>query len=113
MKKLELHWQILIALVLAGLLGAFFDEGSRPLGLPLYSVLSFIGDLFLRALKMLVMPLIVASIIAGVAGVGTQAGVGRLGLKTGLYYLASSFVAIVTGLVLVTAISPGIVGLVS
>lgn len=107
--KLELHWQILIALGLAGLMGALFDERSRLMGIELTSILGFFGELFLRALKMLVLPLIMASIITGVASVGAGAGVGRLGLKTGAFYLLSSLVAIVIGLVSVVTIRPGVV----
>lgn len=107
--RLQLHWQILIALVLAALLGAFFDERTEVFGVALVQVLGFLGDIFLRALKMLVLPLIMASIITGVAGVGQHAGLGRLGLRTGLFYLASSFAAIIVGLFMVTTIKPGII----
>ena len=109
MRKLELHWQILIALVLAMVLGVIFDEKASLFGVSLVAVLGFVGDLFLQALKMLVLPLIMASIITGVAGVGDHEGVGRLGLRTALYYFASSLVAILIGLTLVVVIQPGIV----
>lgn len=110
MKKLALHWQILIGLLLAVLLGVFFDEGTEVFGVPLTLALGFLGDLFLRALKMLVIPLIVSSVIVGIAKVGDRSGVGRLGLKTLLYYVSTSLVAIVTGLLLVVAVEPGVVG---
>lgn len=109
MKKLELHYQILIALVLAVILGGIFDESSSVFGVPLTSALEFLGDLFLRALKMLVLPLIMASIITGVTSVGDGGHVGRLGLKTGVFYLLSSLVAILVGVLLVVTIQPGIV----
>ncbi len=109
MRKLALHWQILIGLALAVVLGFFFDEDSVVLGVRPYDVLAFFGDLFLRALKMLVMPLIAASIISGIASVGDTEGFGRLGLKTALYYMASSLVAIVIGLLVVDSIQPGII----
>ncbi len=108
-KKLELHWQILLALFLAMSLGAVFDEKTSLFGVSLMSVLAFAGDLFLRALKMLVLPLIMASIITGVAGVGNQEGVGRLGRRTAFYYLVSSLVAIIIGLAFVVLIQPGVV----
>lgn len=107
MKKLELHYQILIALGAAVLLGALFDESSSVFGVPLVSVLGFIGDFFLRALKMLVVPLIVSSVITGVASVGDHEGMGRLGLKTATYYLATSLVAVVVGIVFVELLEPG------
>lgn len=108
-KKLELHWQILIALGLAGLVGGLFDEGTQIFGIELTRVLGFVGEIFLRSLKMLVVPLVMASIITGVASVGTSAGVGRLGLVTGIFYLLTSTAAILIGLLMVVTIRPGVV----
>jgi proton glutamate symport protein len=109
LKKLELHWQILIALGLAVSLGVFFDEQTVTAGVHLSQVLGFVGDLFLRDLNMLVLPLILASIITGVAGVGQGQGMGRLGFLTNTYYLLSSLLAIFIGLGLVVLIQPGFV----
>jgi Na+/H+-dicarboxylate symporter len=58
---------------------------------------------------MLIVPLIMASIITGVAGVGTGDGFGRLGIKTLVYYMTTSLLAILTGLFFVNLIAPGIV----
>jgi proton glutamate symport protein len=96
----QLHWQIAISMLLAipyGLLTG--PAGAEAVG--------WLGDLFLRLLKMLVVPLIAFSIIAGVTGVGNLKGVGRLGLKTVIYYLGTSTLAIVTGLLLANLIHPG------
>lgn len=79
------------------------------LGLRFYDVYTFLGTLFLNALKMLIVPLILSSIITGVAGAGDSGAVGRLGGKTLLYYLCTSLFAILVGLLLVNLISPGIV----
>ncbi|MFT7618650.1 MAG: proton glutamate symport protein [Planctomycetota bacterium] len=68
---------------------------------------SFFADIFLRLLKMLIVPMILTSIITGVVGLGSGADLKRLGSKTFLYYIATSMVAIVTGLVLVNLIRPG------
>ncbi len=106
--KLALHWQILIALLLAVIVGLSADAETRLLGVPLLDACSFVGDLFLRGLRMLVVPLILSSIIAAMGSLGKTDGLGRLGLKTGLYYAASSLVAIVVGLVAVTTFEPGI-----
>lgn len=65
------------------------------------------GDLFLRALKMIIVPLILSSIISGVTNIGNAENLGRLGLKTISYYITTSIFAIVTGLVLVNLIRPG------
>jgi Na+/H+-dicarboxylate symporter len=69
---------------------------------------SWMGVLFMRALKMLIIPLILSSIVSGVAGIGSASGLGRLTLKTMGYYITSSLVAIVTGLILVNVLKPGI-----
>ena len=99
MRRLALHWQILIALVAGGLAGWVFGESIRHL--------EFMGTLFLKALKMVIVPLIATSIISGLAGIGTAANVGRLGVKTLLYYVSTSLMAILTGLLLVNLIEPG------
>ncbi|MFC0875155.1 dicarboxylate/amino acid:cation symporter [Saccharicrinis sp. FJH2] len=100
MKKLALHWQILIALVLAVLFGIFLPEQV--------SYISWMGDVFLRGLKMVIIPLILSSIITGVAGIGNSSNLGRVGAKTMGYYLLTSTIAIVTGLLLVNIIKPGV-----
>lgn len=70
--------------------------------------LRFLADLFLRALKMIIVPLVVASIISGIAGMKSLDGFARMGLKTWAYYLLSGLVAVAVGLVLVNLIRPGL-----
>lgn len=106
MFKIALHWQVLIALALAFIVGISLGEGTQ-FGLPLIPIYTFVGTLFLNALKMLIVPLVATSIITGIAGIGNVEGFGRLGLKTMGYYLLTSFLAIVLGLVLVNVIGPG------
>jgi len=65
-------------------------------------------DLFLRLLKMIVAPLVLFSIMAGVAGVADPSRLGRLGVRTFVYYVATSLLAILTGLALVNVIRPGV-----
>jgi len=109
MIKLKLHWQILIALLLAVLAGSLAGTESTLFGVRLYAVFDFIGTLFLNALKMLIVPLVMSSIIVGIAGIGSGGAFGRLGLKTLLYYLATSLFAILVGLVIVNLVAPGLV----
>lgn len=106
--KIALHWQILIALILAALLGSWAGTDKAVFGVQWVSVFTFIGTLFLNALKMIVVPLVVSAIISGVANVGSQGGFGRLGMKTIGYYLMTSSIAIVVGLTLVNLIHPGV-----
>jgi len=100
MKKLELHWQILIALVLAILYGFVLTDYVYLVG--------WMGVIFLRALKMIIIPLIFSSIITGVASIGNAENLGRLGAKTFVYYLTTTVLAILTGLVFVNIIKPGV-----
>ncbi len=109
MFKLKLHWQILISLGLAVVAGIITGKEASIFGITYFSIYSFIGTMFLNALKMIIVPLIVSSIIVGVAGVGGSKGLGRLGGRTILYYMTTSLFAILIGLVLVNMIEPGIV----
>ncbi|PKO99888.1 MAG: dicarboxylate/amino acid:cation symporter [Bacteroidetes bacterium HGW-Bacteroidetes-9] len=99
MKKPELHWQILIALI-AGIVFAVYFH-------PYVSWVSWMGTLFLQLLKMVIIPLIFSSIVSGVGGIGSPENLGRLGLKTVLYYFFTSLMAILVGLLLVNTLSPG------
>jgi len=105
--RLALHWQILIALVLAVLVSALLDPATTLLGISLNSVFNFVGTLFLNALKMLIVPLIMSSIIVGMMEIQPDA-LGRLGYKTLIYYAASSLAAILIGLLVVNMLQPGI-----
>jgi len=66
-----------------------------------------IGDLFLRLLQMLVVPLIISSLITGVTGMGDLRTLGSIGGRAIAFYLSTSFLAIVTGIVMVNIIRPG------
>jgi len=109
MFKLKLHWQIAIALVLAVIAGSITGETMGIAGVTFYDVYVFIGTMFLNALKMLIVPLIVSSIIIGIAGMGSHNTLGRMGTKTILYYAFTSLIAILIGLVVVNIISPGVI----
>ena len=100
MNKFALHWQILIALLLAVLTGIFLPSATK--------YLNWMGEMFLNALKMVVIPLIFSSIVSGVIKMGESKSFGRLGLKTFSYYILTSVFAILTGLLLVNLIKPGV-----
>ena len=97
--KIKLHWQILIALIIAVVFG-YFVPGWVP-------YISWMGVVFLRALNMVVVPLILSSIISGVSSIGGGSNLGRLGFKTITFYILTSFVAILTGLFFVNLFRPG------
>ena len=105
---LKLHWQILIAIILAGIAGTLTGTDGSFLGVIFYSVYEFIGTLFMNALRMIIVPLIMASIIVGIASIGSGSDLGRLGGKTLLYYAFSSTMAILIGLFFVNLLTPGL-----
>ena len=106
---LKLHWQILIALVLAVIAGQLAGVDASIFGVRYYSIFDFLGTIFMNALKMLIVPLILSSIISGVAGIGDSGAMGRLGGKTLMYYATTSLLAILVGLLMVNFVNPGIV----
>ena len=105
---MKLHWQILIALILAVLAGLASGVEASLFGLRFYDAYVFIGTLFLNALKMIIVPLVVSSIIVGIAGIGSSGAFGRLGGRTLTYYLATTFISVSIGLLVVNSIEPGI-----
>ena len=65
------------------------------------------GDVFLRLLKMIVVPLVMASVMSGIIGLGDVRRLGKAGSYTVTYYMATTLLAVVTGLVAVNAVRPG------
>ena len=104
----KLHWQILIAIVLAGIAGQLAGETATIGGTSWYAVFDFVGTLFINALKMLIVPLIASSIIVGVAGIGSSGNLGKLGGQTLLFYALTTLLAILVGLFLVNVFRPGL-----
>ncbi len=102
---LALHWKIAISLVLAFLAGLFLPEKIGPI--PVLASFQFVGELFMRALQMLVVPLIATAVISAVARLGEEEAFGRLGLKTLLFYGTSTTVAVLIGLACVNSLQPG------
>jgi Na+/H+-dicarboxylate symporter len=96
--RLKLHWQVLIAMALGAAFAAAF--GRVPL-------VESLGTIFMRLMRMVIVPLIFTSIVTGVASIGDARSLGRLGLKTLVYYTVTSLLAIVVGLTLTNLIRPG------
>jgi Na+/H+-dicarboxylate symporter len=107
MMRLALHWQILIAILLAAVAGTLTGTEASLFGVSFYATYQFLGTIFLNALKMLIVPLIFSAIIVGIGNIGKQQGFSRLGIKTLSYYLTTSLLAILTGLLFVNLIAPG------
>jgi len=105
--KIALHWQILIAIILACIAGAISNSTPIIWGINSLAIFDFIGTLFMNALMMVIVPLIVASIISGVANMGSSSDMARMLGKLLGFYLFTSTLAILVGLVLVNIIQPG------
>ena len=113
MRKLALHWQILIAITLAIIVGFAINISTTDAGAPTLfgvayaTIFTYLGTLFLNALKMIIVPLITSSIIIGVAGIGSGGNLGALGGKTLLFYASTTLFAILVGLLVINVIGPG------
>lgn len=97
--KANLLTQILIAFIIAIILGIIFGTAI--------DVLKPLGDLFLRLIKFIIAPLILSTLVVGVASIGDPKSLGRVGTKTIAYYLITTAFAIIFGLIFAFIISPG------
>ena len=94
----------IVAAILIAILGpAIFGEGFRPW----VELLDVGGEVFLRALQMVVVPLVMASVMSGILGLGDVRKLGRPGLYAISYYLCTTVLAVITGLIVVNIINPG------
>ncbi len=100
--KLSLASQIFIGLILGIIVGGVF-YGSETA----QNVLQPFGDLFIRLIKMIVVPIVFSSIIVAIAGVGDLKSVGKLGGKSLTYFIGMTMVAIVVGLIAGNVFQPG------
>ncbi len=94
-----LLWAILIAAIAGIFCGWFFGHSM--------TAVEWVGDLFLDALKMTIIPLIVAAVISGIASIGDASRLQRLGGLTVLYYFCTTSIAVLLGLIIVNIIQPG------
>ncbi|WP_224482827.1 dicarboxylate/amino acid:cation symporter [Robertkochia aurantiaca] len=105
MKKIALHWQIIIGLIL-GIVWAIL---SSKLGWSEFTNnwIAPFGTIFINLLKLIAVPLVLFSIITGVANIGDPSSLGRMGGKTLLAYLLTTVLAVAVGLTLVNLVNPG------
>lgn len=112
----ELHWQILIGLIVALIFSIavrhvlLTDATDATLATmaSLRQPFAFVGELFLRLLKLIVIPLLVFSVIAGIQSLGDAASLGRVGLRTIAYYMTTTLLAVIAGIVVVNLFKPGV-----
>jgi len=106
MKKLALHWKILIGMalgVLFGLILSFIDNGD----LFISDYIKPFGTIFINLLKLIAVPLILASLIKGVSDLKDISKLSKMGGRTIITYLITTLTAVIIGLVLVNVIEPG------
>ena len=104
-KKLELHWKILIGMI-AGLLFGLLMKNLEQKGIVVDWVKPF-GTIFINMLKMIAVPLIVVSLIVGLADLKDISKLSKLGGRTVFFYLCTTIFAVSLGLVLANVIKPG------
>ncbi len=105
MKKLALHWKILIGMIFGiiyGLVAINFDLASFT-----HNWIKPFGTIFINMLKLIAVPLILFSLVSGIANLKDVSKLSRMGLKTIVFYLITTVIAVSLGLVLVNLIDPG------
>lgn len=112
----ELHWQIFIGLVAALifslvtrdiLLADGVTEAAVATMSSIRAPFEFVGQIFLRLLKLIVIPLILFSVVAGIQSIGDATDLGKIGLRTVAYYITTTFIAVTIGMVVVNLVQPG------
>lgn len=98
--EIALWKRIFAALVLGAVVGMVWGEGS--------SSIAWIGDLFVRLIRMVVVPLVFVTLISGVVAMGDPSKLGSLGVKTLAIYMATTLAAITIGLILAVILQPGV-----
>ena len=104
---MKLHWKILIAMILGVFTGLLIDSFKIKSTL-IFELIILIGDIFIKLLKMVIVPLVFTSITIGISSIKNRSKIRRLSIKTFLYYISTSFMAILVGLFLANTIQPGI-----
>ncbi|HSW86116.1 MAG TPA: dicarboxylate/amino acid:cation symporter [Rhabdochlamydiaceae bacterium] len=106
-KKKKSPWMVFAAIFLAMIVGKYTGTTAGIFGITFYSMYDFIGQLFLNALTLVVVPLVSSSIITGMAKIGSDNSFGRVGLKTFSFYIGTSLLAVLIGLLFVNLVHPG------
>lgn len=99
--KISLAWQMMIGLALGVVIGAIVDSSLAT------TYLKPLGDLFIRLIRMVVVPLVIATIIAGSAGISDTSKLGRVAVKVLLLYAVTTGIAVACGLFFAGLIEPG------
>jgi proton glutamate symport protein len=106
LRRTPLHTRILIGLVLGFAFGLFAVLAGLPASITIYYIKP-VGTIFVNALKMIAMPLILASLIVGVANLGDVSRLSRMGGRTIAIYMLTTVLATAIGLLAVNLVKPG------
>ncbi|TCM67295.1 proton glutamate symport protein [Acinetobacter calcoaceticus] len=106
-KSISLAWQILIALILGVLVGAYLHYSPEYRAMLTVNFLTPLGSIFINLIKMIVIPLVLSMLILGIANAGDSKSVGTLGFKTIVYFEVITTIAIIVGLVAANVFQPG------
>ena len=100
---------IFFFLFLGFLAGLFINIEDSFLGINLYNILDLVGKIFLNSLKMIVVPLIMSSLIYNISSFSSADDLSNIGIKTIVFYLITSFSAVIIGITVVNFIEPGLI----
>jgi len=106
-KKKTTPITVLLAIVCAFIAGNLTGVDKTIFGITYYAIFDLIGKLFLHSLTLVVVPLVTASIITGIAKIGGEKSFGRLSIKIFSFYVITTLSAIIVGLILVNLLTPG------
>lgn len=106
MKKLELHWQIVIGMVLGIIFGFIMTQVDGG-GKFVTDWIKPLGTIFIKLLKLIAIPLILASLIKGISDLKDISKFKNIGVRTIILYMGTTVIAIILGLVLVNLMQPG------
>ena len=101
--KLALHWQMGIALILGASLGFIFCDSYCIWG----NVINGVGNIFLHAINMIVIPLVFLSTVLGISTMTDTKSMGRIAVKTFLYFIVTAVLAAVVGVIVTDVLRPG------
>ncbi len=107
-KKKKSPWAVFVAIALAIIVGTITGTDKTIFGVTYFSLFDLFGTLFIKALMLIVVPLVSAAIITGIARIGNEGAFGRLGAKTFGFYIATSLLAVLIGLFFVNLLKPGV-----
>ncbi|MEB3767337.1 glutamate/aspartate:proton symporter GltP [Acinetobacter sp. MD2] len=105
--KITLAWQILIALILGIVVGTVLHNEPDYQAYVVGNILKPAGQIFINLIKMIVVPIVISTLILGIAGVGDSKKLGALGFKTIVYFEIITTVAIVIGILAANVFHPG------